>query len=195
MGAAKLRVDEIALEDVINAFQQMLKADPSESRWSEFLSKNLFLIESKYIKIIQQLNVVLASARKVDFGLVDSQGFLDLFEIKKPSTKLLAAQQDRGNYYWSTDAVRALVQAEKYLFNAERKAANLAEDINREKGVAVSIVRPRAVVLMGCSTQLEDDRQREDFRILRMAIKNVEVLLFDELLDRLRNQRNKLYVD
>ena len=41
---------------------------------------------------------------------------------------MLATNTDTGNFYWSTDATKAIVQAEKYLFNAESKAFVLAED-------------------------------------------------------------------
>jgi len=132
-GAAKLKIDEVTLMETINVYEDKLKNDESEHNWGEFLHKHLYLIDSKYVAVIAQLNVVLGGERNVDFGLVDSQGYLDLFEIKKPTTNLLAASPDRGNFYWSADAVKALAQAEKYLFNAERKAANLAEDIAREK--------------------------------------------------------------
>jgi len=195
LGAAKVRVDEVALSAVIRQFEELLDDNPAESRWGQFLKKNLFLIESKYIKIISELNVVLAGARKVDFGLIDSQGYLDLFEIKKPSTRLLASRKDRGNYYWSSQAVKALVQAEKYLFNADRKASSLAEDINRERGLTVRVVRPRVVVVMGHSDQLDSETKREDFRVLRMSLKNLEIVLYDELLERLRNQMSKIYIE
>lgn len=195
LNAAKVKIDEVALSEVIETFEVLLKGNTSESQWGEFLQKNLFLVESKYIKIVPELNVVMASARNVDFGLVDSQDYLDLFEIKKPTTRLLARNKDRGNYYWSAEAVKALVQAEKYLYNAERKAPALVEDINRQRGVAVKVVRPRAVVIMGSNSSLGNKEQQEDFRILRMSLKNIEVILYDEMLERLKNQRNKLYVE
>jgi len=193
--AAKIKVDEVALNDVIGTFEKMLSDSLSEAKWGEFLKKNLFLVESKYIKLIPQLNVVLAGSRLVDFGLIDSQGYLDLFEIKKPNTPILATRKDRGNYYWNAEATKAIVQAEKYLFNSERKAALLTEDIKGELGVDVKIVRPRAVVIMGHSNQLDCDEKKEDFRILRMSLKNVEVTLYDELCERLKNQQKKIYID
>lgn len=193
--AAKMKVDEVALADVIARFEKLLAEDPPEATWGEFLRRNLFLVDSKYIRVIPELNVVLASQRKVDFGLIDAQGYLDLFEIKKPSTKLLAARKDRGNFYWHTQAVKAMAQAEKYLFNAERKAPALMEDINRERDVEVKIVRPRAVIVMGSTKQLADQRMDADFRVLRRSLKNIEIVLYDELLHRLKNQQQKLYLE
>lgn len=193
-GAAKVKVDEIALSETIKKFEAMLADEKSEAEWGKFLHKHLFLIDSKYISVIPELNVVLAGARNVDFGLIDSQGYLDLFEIKKPSTPLLASSQDRGNYYWSTEAVKAITQIEKYLFNAERKAANLIEDVAREKKLDISLARPRAILIMGHSRQLDSKPKEEDFRILNNSLKNIEVITYDALLQRLKNQTSKLYI-
>ena len=193
--AAKVKVDEVALKETIQAFEAKLENDESEHKWGEFLQKHLFLIDSKYVSVIGQLNVVLGGERTVDFGLVDSQGYLDLFEIKKPTTKLLATNPDRGNYYWSSDAVKAITQAEKYLYNAERKAPSLAEDIAREKNISVSVIRPRAVLIIGYSNQLDTLDKETDFRVLRMSLKNVEVVTYNELLQRLKNQMSKIYIE
>jgi hypothetical protein len=192
----KIKIDTIALEEVIAEFEKKLQEDPSENVWGEFLKKNLYLLDSKYVKVIPQLNVVLSGSRNVDFGLIDSQGYLDLFEIKKPSIPLLSKTTDRGNFYWSTEAIKAITQVEKYLFNAERKAANLAEDIIREeqiKDIMLKVIKPRAFVIMGSSSQLDTSEKETDFRILRTSLKNVEIVLYDELIERLKNQKNKIF--
>ncbi len=193
--SAKIKVDDVALTEIILKFEKMLSDDPPESNWGEFLRKNLFLIDAKYVDALPQLNLMLGTTRKMDFGLIDSQGYLDIFEIKKPSTLLLASKTDRGNYYWSTDAIKAIVQAEKYLFNAERKASGLKEDLEREKHIEVELIKPRAFVIMGSSDQLTDKNKMNDFRVLQRSLKNIEIFLYDDLLQRLKNQKNKIYVE
>lgn len=193
--ATKIKVDRVALQDIISRFEESLKKDSAESTWGDFLQENLFLVESQYVAVIPELNVMLASQRKADFGLVDTHGYLDIFEIKKPSTKLLAAKQDRGNYYWHSETTKAIVQAEKYLHNAERKAAVLTEDIKRERKIDVKVIKPKAVVIVGSSSQLKNTAMREDFRVLRGSLKNVEIVLYDELLTRLENQLTKIYTN
>ena len=195
LSSAKIKVDAVAISTVIQEFEQMLSGNHNEDTWGKFLKRNLFLIDSKYVNSIPQLNVMLAGARKVDFGLVDSQGYLDIFEIKKPTTKLLASNPDRGNYYWNSETVKALVQAEKYLFNAERKAPALTEDIKKEKDLKVEIVKPRAAVIIGASKQLDNNKKTNDFRVLRHSLKNIEIVLYDELLQRIKNQKNKIYTE
>ncbi len=193
--SAKIKIDNIAIQDIIKGFQEMIKLDPPESKWGTFLKQNLFLIDSKYIHFLSELNVVLASTRKADFGLIDAQGYLDIFEIKKPSTTLISKKQDRGNYYWSQDAIKAITQAEKYLHHAEKKASDLAEDIRSQRGYKVKIIKPRAYVIIGNSVELNNQNKKDDFRILRMSLKNVEIILYDELLERIKNQKNELDID
>lgn len=190
----KLKIDSVTFSDVIDRFDKKLSSKrTSESEWGKFLEENLFLIDSKYIHSIAQLNLILGTTRKVDFGLVDTQGYLDLFEIKKPETKLLVPKKDsRGNYSWDKQAIEAIVQAEKYLYHAERKGSDLKADIKREKDIDLDVIRPRAFVIMGNSTQLDTPAKKEDFRILKNQFKNIEIVLYDELLERIKNQKKSL---
>lgn len=190
----KLKIDSVTFTDVISKFELLLSSKKTtESNWGKFLEGNLFLIDSKYIHPLPQLNLVLGGTRKVDFGLVDIQGYLDLFEIKKPETKLLTSKKDsRGNYSWDRQSIEAIVQAEKYLFQAEGKRNDLKADIKREKDIDLDVIRPRAFVILGNSSQLDNSAKREDFRILKNQFKNIEIILYDELLDRIKNQKKSL---
>lgn len=189
----KIKIDKLAVDNVIAEFEKLLNELTSEANWGKFLLKNLFLIDSKYVKAIPQLNVVLAGARLVDFGLVDYQGHLDIFEIKKPSCDLLASLQDRGNYYFHTETTKAIAQAEKYLYQAEGKRDTLEKDILLEKDTVVKVIKPRAILLLGKTTQLDSEKKQIDFRIMRNSLKNIEIVLFDELLDRIKNLKGKVY--
>lgn len=193
LARTKIKVDTIAIDRILAEFQKNLEDGISENLWGKYLKKNLFLLDSKYVKILQELNVILRGSRNVDFGMIDTKGYLDIFEIKKPDTPILAADTDRGNYYWHTSTVKAIVQAEKYLFNAERKASNLAEDISREERISVKVVKPRAILITGHSDQLDSDEKRDDFKVLRQSLKNIDIILYDELLEGLENQKKKYY--
>lgn len=191
--STKLKIDTVTITEVIDHFESNLRKSISESQWGKFLESNIFLIDSKYIYSLQQLNLVLGGTRKVDFGLVDIQGYLDLFEIKKPETKLLSEKKDgRGNYVWSNQALEAIVQAEKYLYHAERKGSALKEDIKREREIDLDVIRPRAYVIIGNSSQLDNPSKKDDFRILKNQFKNIEIILYDELLERIKNQKKSI---
>ena len=119
---------------------------------------------------------------------------MDIFEIKKPTTKLLSDSTDRGNHYWHSEATKAIVQAEKYLYNAEKSSLSLAADLKREAGISISVIRPKVILLIGNSNQLNSEKKKEDFRILRHSLKNIEIILYDELYDKLKLlEKGKVY--
>ncbi len=89
VSSVKLKVDKVAITDIIEEFEKLLDKNPPEHDWGIFLRRYLFLVDSRYIKSIPNLNVVLSSSRKVDFGLIDSQDYLDIFEIKKPTNTII----------------------------------------------------------------------------------------------------------
>ena len=52
-----------------------------------------------------------------DFILVDSSGFVDLLEIKKPNNqKVVSSTEYRNNYVAGRDLEGAIVQIEKYVY-------------------------------------------------------------------------------
>ena len=189
----KESVDTLVVDEAIKRFNENMKKYASESDWGKYIQQYLFLLETKYVKVIPELNLATCTWRKVDFAYIDYQGYIDLFEIKKPSTQLLCKNTDRGNYYWHADAVKAIIQAEKYLFACERKASILSEDIKRENNENVEVVKPKAYLIIGSSRQLVNDNMKNDFRILRDSLKNIEIILYDELLERFKNLKKRTF--
>jgi len=49
----------------------------------------------------------------------------------------------------------------------------------------VSVIKPKVVLIIGSSRQLDNDKKQTDFRILRNSLKNIEVILYDELLQKI----------
>lgn len=187
----KDNVQILAIDEAIKGYEENLQKSSTESDWGKYIKKYMFLVETKYVRVISELNLSLCTWRKVDFAYIDNQGYLDIFEIKKPQANLLCKTDDRGNYYWHADAVKAITQAEKYLFSAERKGSQLAEDIKRETDLDVQVIKPRAFLIMGLTNQLTNKKMQDDFRILRNSLKNVEIITYDEFLDRLKTLKNR----
>lgn len=187
----KDNVQLLAIDEAIKGYEENLKRSSSEGDWGKYIKQYMFLVETKYVGVVPELNLSLCTWRKVDFAYIDNQGYLDIFEIKKPQTNLLCKTEDRGNYYWHADAIKAITQAEKYLFSAERKGAQLSEDIKRETNLDVQVIKPRAFLIMGLTSQLTNQNMQDDFRILRNSLKNVEIITYDEFLDRLKTLKNR----
>jgi hypothetical protein len=58
-------------------------------------------------------------------------------------------------------------------------------DIRKNKGVDINIVRPRGYIVAGLRSQLTSAKMKDDFRILCDSLKNVDVILYDDILESL----------
>jgi hypothetical protein len=58
--------------------------------------------------------------------------------------------------------------------------------------VDIKVVRPRGYIVAGASQQFKTEKEFEDFRKLSASLKNISFILYDELLERLKNLRSKL---
>jgi len=122
--------------------------------------------------------------------LFDIYGFVDIYEIKTPGTPLLKYDRAHDNYYWSTEISEALAQLEKYIYWASDNRTELQDVIKKEKNIEVRIIKPRGVLIIGSSDQLANEKERDDFKILRSSLKNIDIILYDEIFHSLVNLKN-----
>jgi len=173
---------KVFLEKIVREFRKKLDAGrASEGSWQKFLSEYILLIRSNYGEVLEKESVSL-SGKFPDFMLIDPYSYLDIYEIKTPATDLLRYDSSRNNYYWSTELAKAIAQVENYLYQVQRNGTTLAEDIRKSKGIEVSIVRPRGYIIAGLRTQLKATKMADDFRILSDSLKNIDIILYDDLL-------------
>jgi Domain of unknown function (DUF4263) len=103
-----------------------------------------------YVTVIDKQNVSI-DVSYPDFVLVDVYGFIDVFEIKRPDTALLAFDKSHDNYYWKPEVVKAISQIENYIDAVLRNAAEYTRSIKRKKHVDIRVVRPRGYIVAGNS--------------------------------------------
>ena len=176
---------KIYLDKVVKEFRNKLdKKIQSEQTWQVFLSEYILLLRHNYGEILEKESVSL-QGKFPDFMLVDPYGYLDIYEIKKPLTNLLKHDAGRNNYYWDAEISKAIAQVENYLYQAQRHSDTLANDIRKAKGIDVNIVRPRAYIIAGVRAQLTSQKMKDDFKILSESLKNIDILLYDDLLESL----------
>jgi hypothetical protein len=53
--------------------------------------------------------------------------------------------------------------------------------------VDLKVVRPRGIILVGDARLLNEQKQKDDLRLLSQGLKNITVVTYDELLTRLKN--------
>jgi hypothetical protein len=182
---------KVFLTKVVAEFKKKMTKGASESTWQAFLSDYILLLRANYGEVIEKASVTL-QGKFPDFMLIDPYGYLDIYEIKKPATVLLKHDTSRNNYYWSPDLAKAISQVENYLHQVQRNSSTLMTDLRRHKNIDVNIVRPRGYIIAGGRAQLKNAKMQDDFRILNESLKNVDVILYDELLQNLESFVKKL---
>ncbi len=119
------------MEKTIEEFKKKLSTTSSESVWQKFLRDHILTLLNVYAFVIEKQSVDLAG-KFPDFMLIDAYGYVDIYEIKKPQTKLLRYDQGRSNYFWDTEVSKAVIQTEKYISNVERHRFELESKLEQE---------------------------------------------------------------
>jgi len=187
----KQNLQSMYLNKMIANYEKRLKRKLSESDWQKYFGKNLMFFQENYVKKIEKQNIDL-ELRIPDFCVVTTDEYLDVLEIKMPSTKLLAWDKSHKNFYWSPEIVRAISQVEHYIDSIEKNSSKLKELIQKKYGVFVRVVRPRGIIVAGLSNELVRNKSEEDFRLLNQGLKNMTVIPYDDLTKRLKNIINSM---
>jgi hypothetical protein len=145
-----------------------------------FASPVTFIKEKAYVGGQQVDN---KSAQLVDF--LFSGGASDeaiLVEIKTPTKHLLQKRQYRsGLHAPSTELSGGIVQVSNY----RRTIMESLRDIIKYTDYKIEAVRPRAVVIIGRSDELDTQDKRRSFELFRTSLADVEIITFDELFRKL----------
>ena len=173
-----------------------------EHAWQKKMLDFILLIFPKYIHVFEEVRVpdhYNASGnvknRRIDFMLVDMIGNVDIIEIKRPKSKhILAAKLYRENYYPAKELSGTIMQVEKYLFHLNKWGIAGEKQLNKKyqsdlKGkVDIKITNPKAMVILGRSSDFNTDQEKLDFEIIRRKYENVmDIITYDDLLMRLQN--------
>ncbi|MDE6666936.1 MAG: DUF4263 domain-containing protein [Clostridia bacterium] len=178
--------------------KEMLKNPEAyiESNWQEKILEIILLLYPKYI--LAKREVFIGSdgrhKKKPDFLLIDSSGFVDVLEIKKPGSQhTMTPTEYRYNYIADREFSGAIVQIEKYIYCLNHGGEKLEKDLNSKLGallpeqITVTVNNPQGMLLMGRSDKMASD-QLFDFEVIKRQHKNiVDIMTYDDLLQRLKN--------
>jgi len=193
LSGSKKATEVVYVRKIIADFERRLSARAqNEHSWQEFLRDYILLFNSNYATVLEKENIAILGTRFPDFILIDAYSYLDIYEIKKPTTNLLKKDKSRGNYYWGVELTKAISQVENYISHADRNGPQLCAEIKRQKGREVRVIKPRGFIIAGTRSQLTDEIMEDNFRLLNNSLKNLSIILFDELLNNLKNFLSKL---
>ena len=98
----------------------------------------------------------------------------------------------RKNYYWSVELSKAIAQVEKYLYEIQRHSDTFKVELHTAEGIDINVVRPRGYIVAGKRSDITSDKMRHDFRILNESLKNIDVILYDDLVENLETFLSRL---
>ncbi|MDT0121573.1 DUF4263 domain-containing protein [Paenibacillus sp. RRE4] len=182
---------------VLNRLKDMLKNEKgySESDWQNEIIDVLILIYPKYITVFKEVIVYDdydSKERRLDYMLVDSNGNVDVVEIKKPnSNALISTRTYRDNYVPVRELSGTIMQVEKYLFHlnksgrqGELKLTDKYKDLLPD-GFKINITNPNAILILGREEDLGIEQLR-DLEVIKRKYKNVmDIVTYDDLIRRL----------
>lgn len=195
----KSNIDKKYIEDVIAEFKVHMAlttdTDATEKKWQKFLNTHNWIFSYVFsfpIILFQDeafvggKNISNKNGKITDFliknHLTENVAFL---EIKTHKTELVKKGKPyRGNdvYAMSVDLSGALSQVLNQRDNFQKHYATLKMDTDE----SFETFNSKCVVLMGQISDL-DKKQLRPFELIRSNSKDVEIITFDELLDRVES--------
>jgi hypothetical protein len=175
------------LKELAKELEDSITETHSESWWQTFIKSNILLIQQGYIQPIEKMNIAIGNTKFPDFSLITHDGYLDILEIKRPNTPLISEDTSRGNYHWTTEMSKAIIQTENYIATVSRHADPIRNYIRDEHKIELQVLRPRGIVLAGNSQSFQKQKEKDDLRLLNQSTKNITFVTYDELVSRLKN--------
>lgn len=185
-------IELVTLQVLIERYETMLGQKLKEGRWQAFLNKNSFILSLAFgypiIKVKDQASVggrkLSGSGEKITDFLVKNSltNNTALFEIKTPQAKLLNKTAYReGIFTPSLDLSGSINQAldQKYQFQKQIAQIKDASRIYNIESYAI-----HSCLIIG--TTPTDVDQQKSFELYRRNSKDVQIVTFDELLEKLR---------
>lgn len=184
-------IELVSLTRLIEVFKEKIGKQLSENHWQKFLTANPFILKLAFgypVSIFgEQVSVgggkFKQSTGKIADYLVRSGllGNVSLIEIKKPSTKLLDKAAYRGDVYSPSKELSGSVTQildQRYRLQQEITQKKENEDIRDIWAYAVA-----CTVIAG---RIPDGKQeRKSLELYRSNLRDVVVVTFDELLEKL----------
>jgi len=176
----------IYLEKFTNDLERRIRKISREEDWQRYFKQNILLLQEGYIKIIDKMNIDI-EPRLPDFCLITMDGYLDVMEIKTPQTTLLKFDKSHKNFYWSPDLSKAISQAEKYIDTIIKNTDRIRTHIKDKHNIDLRVIKPRGIIIAGQNDKLDGKEQQNDFRLLNESLKNLSVVTYSDMAQRMRN--------
>ncbi|MFE8710056.1 Shedu immune nuclease family protein [Aeromonas allosaccharophila] len=184
-------------ELIRNTLKEMLEHSItySEHQWQDKILEIIILLYPKYISAFKEVsvkNIYTNKKKRIDIMLVDTSGFVDIIEIKKPFDDCLLRQTTyRDNYIPAHGLVGTIMQVEKYIYLLSKSGQTIEQDLTKKyqnalpENLDIKVANPQGIIIMGRENTMTSE-QKSDFAIIKRKYKSiVDIISYDELLSRL----------
>jgi len=172
---------------VVYELRERLKRSFSETTgndsWQRWIFKNNWLFGANYQQPLekQKINIV---GIMPDFLFPTIDDFVDILEIKLPNDEVITLDSSHsGSWIWSKNSNIAIGQVVNYLSEMDRLRLEIERQIKIKYGKEVSLLKPRAFILIGNSESWTPDK-KEGLRRLNHLLHGIEVITYNDLVQR-----------
>jgi len=181
----------------IQQFLLNLEARNDEQWWQRFFDSNLWIfgygLDYRILRSVQSqpnyggAGVSGQGTQRGDYLLktLAVKRFTVLVEIKRPDAPLLGKREYRnGAWQLGEDLVGGVSQLQINSRQSEMDGSRTEANVEMLGDQSVSTVRPRGILVVGHTAQLDSISKRNTFELFRRNITSPEILTFDELYER-----------
>lgn len=194
---ANLEIELAQFSSALEELKQMINNSKGihETAWQNKIQNILRLLYPKYILCTREIQFAGVDGydKRPDFVLVDTDGFVDILEIKKPEMQLLTEQASyRNNYVPVREFSGVIQQVEKYIFcltSTEKSRNQVVAKLSAmlPSGIELDIVSPQAMIIAGRNHHF-NSQQKRDFELIRRQYKHIaDIMTYDDLVARFEN--------
>lgn len=186
-------IERTTLATVIGKYDELLNKTTQEKHWQTFFEQNKLVLSMVFSRPVELLHTQFhakpttltgAGAQIGDFLFGELGQALAIVEIKKPGTKLVQGNAYRGAEVFgpSAELSGAITQVLHQQSELRQRWPQLTQDTESLRPWKSDVIR--CVVIAG-STPSESVKRRS-FEVFRNSCKDVEVVTFDELFNKLK---------
>lgn len=190
-------IEVVSLDVLIDSFEQRLRRNANETEWQKLLEINPFILTMLFGQPIVRLqggahvggqSIVGAGEKIADFLLKNTRTHnAALVELKRPKTPLFGKEYRTNVFSPSAEIAGSIVQVLDQRLKFVTSIPNIkhTNKINDLEAYAVE-----CVIVAGRTPT--DPHKAASFELIRNQIKDVRIITFDELLERLMILRELL---
>jgi len=185
-------------KDGLEIFKELFNKDITEPEWQAFFKQNSWIfgygLDYRFLSILQREASVSSTDLdgknevKLDYLLGD-RNFTIIVELKRPDTPLFEKDKNRSeSWKLSKDLTYAVSQILSQKAEWEIKAKTDQFDENGDK-IEQDTVDPKTILIIGNTNQFSgstktDLIKKKTFELYRRNSRNIEIITYDELLER-----------